>query len=68
MAFWLSYLYSFDLERKSPMLPFFVVTEGTEIMEDFEAVFKPRRSKASHLKLILASFIKNRWVLAVYHM
>lgn len=50
------------------MLPFFVVTEGTEIMEDFEAIFKPRRSKTSHLKLILASMIKNRWVLAIYHM
>lgn len=28
MAFWLSYLYSFDIDRKPPMLPFFVVANG----------------------------------------
>jgi hypothetical protein len=43
MAFWLSYLYYFDLQSKNPLLPFFVVANGEEICEEFEVIFKPRR-------------------------
>ncbi|CAK59153.1 unnamed protein product (macronuclear) [Paramecium tetraurelia] len=70
MAFWLSYLYYFDLQSKTPLIPFFVVAEGDEICEEFEIIFKPRRRQgAENERLIILQYIKNtRWVFAIYHM
>ena len=44
-----------------------MVAEGSEYKEEFEVIFRARRRpNSSHDKLVIVSFIKERWVIGIY--